>query len=119
MRKDSEFPEATAKWGWKFHHIGIPYDSPCPGEIHHKHLKLFVHGFASSPYGIEWIRFELDCPVPEILRKVPHLAFVVDNMDQALAGKEVLLPPGEPSTGVRTAMIIHDGGLIELMEFSK
>jgi hypothetical protein len=105
--------------GWRYHHLGIPYETPRPGETHHKHLKVFVMGFESSPYGIEWMRFEPDCPVPDILRKVPHIAFEVDDLDKALKGKEVLLKPGKPSLGVRTAMIVHDGALIELIEFGK
>ena len=48
-----------------------------------------------------------------------HLAFVVEDMSEALKGKEVILPPGSPSNGIRTAMIIHDGALIEVMEFQK
>jgi hypothetical protein len=118
-RLSFELPQATTEWGWKYHHLGIPYDTPKPGETYHKHLKLFVTGFETSPYGIEWIRFEPDCPVPDILRRVPHMAFVVDDMDKALEGKEIVLAPGEPSEGVKTAMIIHDGALIELMEFKK
>ena len=118
-RLNHEPPEAIAKWGWRFHHLGIPYEEPRAGETHHQHLKVFVMGFETSPYGIEWIRFEPDCPVPDILRKIPHLAFEVDNMDEALKGKDVLLPPGAPSSGIRTAMIVHDGALIELIEFQK
>lgn len=116
-RKSHEPPIATAQWGWKYHHLGIPYDEPREGETHHKHLKVFVMGFETSPYGIEWMRFEKDCPVPEILRKVPHIAFEVDDMDKALADKEVLLAPGSPSNGVRSAMFVYDGALIELIEF--
>lgn len=116
-RLSHEPPVAVAKWGWKYHHLGIPYDDPRPGETHHKHLKVFVMGFETSPYGIEWMRFEPDCPVPDILRKVPHIAFKVADLDEALKGKEVLLPPGVPSSGVRSAMIVHDGALIELIEF--
>ena len=118
-RLHHELPLAIAKWGWKYHHLGIPYDGPRPGETHHKHLKVFVMGFETSPYGIEWMRFEPDCPVPEILRKVPHIAFEVKNMDEALLGKEVLLAPGSPSEGVRTAMIVDDGALVELIEFQE
>lgn len=42
--------------------------------------------------------------------------FVINNAKQ---GKEVLLPPGSPSNGIRTAMIVHDGALIEVIEFQK
>ena len=118
-RLSADPPYVTSQLGWRYHHIGIPYDIPKEGETHHRHLKVFVKGFETSPYGIEWIRFESDCPVPEILKKVPHVAFEVDDLDEALEGKDVLLKPGEPSEGVRTAMIVDDGALIELMEFKK
>jgi hypothetical protein len=36
---------------------------------------------------------------------------------QAVAGKTLLGEPNSPSTGVRVAMILHQGVPIELMEF--
>jgi chloramphenicol 3-O-phosphotransferase len=116
-RLPHEPPIVIAQHGWRYHHIGIPYNEPRPGETHHKHLKIYVAGFETSPYGIEWMRFEKDCPVPDIVRTVPHVAFEVDNLDEALKGKDLLLEPGEPSGGVRAAMILHDGAPIELIEF--
>ena len=46
-------------------------------------------GFETSPYGIEWIRFEPHCNVPEIVRSVPHIAFSVDDLDEALKGRQI------------------------------
>jgi len=37
--------------------------------------------------GIEWIRYE-DCSLPEIVRKVPHIAFEVDDINEAIKGKK-------------------------------
>jgi hypothetical protein len=37
-----------------------------------------------------WIRFEPHCHVPEIVRIVPHIAFAVDDLDEALKGREIL-----------------------------
>jgi hypothetical protein len=80
---------------------------------------MYVTGFESSPYGIEWMRFEDDSPVPEITRTVPHLAFEVDDLEAALQGKEVLTPPNSPSDGVLVAMIVHSGAPIELLQFAQ
>lgn len=118
-RLNHEEPAAIAERGWRYHHLGIPYTKPRPGEKHYAHLKVYVSGFDTSPYGIEWMRFEKDCPVQDIVRNIPHIAFEVDDLDQALEGKEILLEPGTPSGGVRSAMIMHDGAPIELIEFSK
>src|SRR5512147_2221626 len=62
-RKDHEPPAATARWGWRYHHTGIPTTETRPGEEYLPHFKMYVSGFAESPYGIEWMRFEADSPV--------------------------------------------------------
>lgn len=119
MRKDHEPPHAVANNGWRYHHLGIPTDTPRPGERYLKHLKIYVAGFETSPYGIEWMRFDPDCPIPDLIKTVPHIAFEVDDLESALKGKEILSPPGSPSEGVRAAMIVDNGAPIELIEFRK
>src|SRR5512138_1048428 len=91
-RLDHEPPAAIAERGWRYHHLGIPTTTPRPGEVHIEHLKIFVDGFETSPYGIQWMRFEPECQVPDVVRSVPHVAFEVDDLDAALEGKQVLLP---------------------------
>ncbi len=117
MRKDHEPPPAIGAQGWRYHHLGVPTTVPRAGERYLEQFKMFVSGFATSQYGIEWLRFEADCPLPAPVQSLPHVAFEVDDIDAALAGKDVLIPPGSPSAGVRAAMIVDDGALIELIEF--
>jgi hypothetical protein len=116
-RRDHEPPRAVAEWGWRFHHLGVPTDVPRSGEHHLPQFGMHVSGFGSSPYGIEWMRFDPGSPIAEIIQKVPHLAFEVDDLDAALEGKDVLTPPNSPSAGTRVAMILHDGAPVELIEF--
>jgi hypothetical protein len=97
--------------------MGIPTEESHPEEEHLEHLKMYVAGFETSPYGIEWMRFEKDSPVSDLVRRVPHIAFEVDDLDAALEGKELLSEPSCPSEGVRVAMIVHDGAPVELLEF--
>ena len=118
-RKGHEPPEATAVRGWKYHHLGIPTSTPKPGERFIPHLGIHVSGFDTSPYGIEWMRFEPDCRVSELVRRVPHIAFEVDDLDAELEGKEILSEPASPSAHVRAAMIVYDGAPIELIEFRR
>ena len=117
LRKDHEPPAAVSSNGWRYHHLGIPTETPRPGERYLPQLKMYVSGFETSPYGIEWMRFEPDSPISAAVRSQPHIAFEVDDLDAALEGKEVLSPPGSPSQGVRAAMIVDNGALIELIEF--
>lgn len=118
MRHDHEPPPAT-RWGWRYHHMGIPTDRPRSGERYLPQFKMYVSGFPESAYGIEWMRFEADSPVSELVRSVPHVAFEVDDLEEALEGRQVLSAPNSPSAGVKVAMIIDDGCPIELIEFSR
>jgi hypothetical protein len=118
-RQDHELPRATSEWGWRFHHMGIPTQVAKGGERYLPQFGLHVSGFPTSAYGVEWMRFDPDSPLAEIIKTVPHVAFEVDDMDRALEGKEVLTPPNSPSDGVRAAMIIENGCPIELIWFAK
>jgi hypothetical protein len=71
----------------------------------------------TSPYGVEWMRFEPDSPVSELVRNVPHLAFEVDDLEAALIGKEMIGDVSSPMAGIRVAMILHNGMPVELLEF--
>jgi len=118
-RMDHEPPPAITKQGWRYHHLGIPTSIPHPNEKCIPHLKFHVSGFDSSPYGIEWMRFDPDCPISELVRTVPHIAFEVDDLDAAVVGLTLIGEVTSPSEGVRVAMIIDDGAPIELIEFQK
>jgi len=80
---------------------------------------MFVVGFDTNPYGIEWIRFEPQSPLPELVKQVPHVAFQVDDLDAELVGKEILIEPNSPSPGVRVAFIVHNGAPVEFLEFDE
>ncbi len=117
MRASHEPPPAIARQGWRYHHMGVPTVVPRAGEQYLEQFKMFVCGFETSPYGVEWMRFEPDSPLPAPIQSLPHIAFEVDDLDAALAGKQILVPPGSPSAGVRAAMFVDNGALIELIEF--
>ncbi len=78
---------------------------------------MHVQGFETSPYGVEWMRFEPGSPVSERVRTVPHVAFEVDDVEAALAAIGVAAEISSPSAGVRVAMFEDKGAMIELLEF--
>jgi hypothetical protein len=118
VRQGHEPPSAIAVEGWRYHHIGIPTQTPRPDEVHVPHLKIHFAAFESSPCGIQWMRYDEDAPYLEIIKTVPHVAFEVDDLAAALAGKEILTPPNSPSEGVTVAMILDHGAPVELLEFA-
>jgi len=118
-RKDYEPPPVIAKLGWRYHHIGIPTNTPRPNEIHLEAFGLHVSGFSSSAFGIEWMRCSPESPLHPAIKTLPHVAFEVDDLDAALEGQEVIHPPGSPSEGVRAAMILVEGAPVELIWFRR
>ena len=104
--------------GLRYHHLGIPTGTPREEETYLPEFGVYVSGFETSPFGVEWMRFEADCPLPELVRTVPHVAFEVDDLDAALVGWDVLIEPNSPSEGIRVAFIVHDGAPVEFLEIS-
>jgi hypothetical protein len=119
-RQDHEQPLAINQWGWRYHHIGIPATTQMPDEIYLPAFKLYKSGFDNNPYGIEWMRYEPDSPVHDIIKRVVHIAFEVDDLDLELSKHDfkILTPPNAPVNGVRVVMIEHNGAPIELIEFN-
>jgi hypothetical protein len=118
-RKENQPPLATEEWGWRYHHLGIPTKNKIAGEKYIPHLKFYVSGFDTSPYGVEWMRFESDSHIDKLIQTVPHIAFEVDDLDAELARRNfnIITPPNSPGEGTRVAMIEHNGAVIELIEF--
>ncbi len=102
----------------RYHHIGIPTNEPKLGERHLRDFKTFIVGHENSAYGVEWMRFEADAPVPDLIRNVAHVAFEVDDLASELEGQQVLIEPNSPSEGVRVAFVVENGAPIELIEFT-
>ncbi|MGM0628642.1 MAG: hypothetical protein ACQETZ_10830 [Candidatus Fermentibacterota bacterium] len=102
----------------RYHHIGIPTRRKMPGEVHLEHLRLYCTDHESNPCGIQWMRFEEDCPLPDLVKTVAHVAFEVDDLEAALSGREVIIEPNSPSPGVRVAFIVCGGAPVELLEIS-
>ena len=120
-RLDFEPPLAVEKWGWKYHHLGIPTKTIMPGEKYLSQFKIYVSGFSTSPFGVEWMRFEDDSPISPLIKTVPHIAFEVDDLEKELRtrGLKIITEPNQPAEGITVAMIGHNGAPIELIEFKK
>jgi hypothetical protein len=119
QRKEHDQPFAIARQGWRYHHIGIPTTIPRHGEEYLEEFKMYVSGFEISSYGIEWMRFEADSPVSELVKTVPHVAFEVDDLDKVIRDKELLGEPRNTCEGIRVAMFIDNGAPVEVIEFDK
>jgi len=100
----------------RFHHVGIPTTEPKEGEIYSADSKLFITDIDSHPYRVEWLRFEPDSPMPKLIQTIAHVAFAVDDLREAIEGKEILVQPKTLPSGVRIAFIAERGAPIEFVE---
>ena len=103
----------------EFHHIGIPTTKKHPDEIYLADSRLFITDATKSEHRIEWLRFEAGSPMPEVLQTTSHVAYTVENLDQALAGQKVITPPFAPMEGLRVAFILEGEAPVEYLEFKK
>ena len=101
----------------KFNNIGIPTTERFEGEIDLPHLKMTVSDHENNPYGIQWQRYWDDCTLPELVKTVAHVAFVVDDLEKEIEGKNVIIKPNSPSEGLMVAFVEINGAPVELMEY--
>lgn len=102
----------------RYHHIGIPANEPKEGEVYLPDYKVYHCGYEKSEFGIEWMRYEDGCIMPEIVKKIPHVAFEVDDIYEAIKSRRVIIEPNSPSEGVVVAFIEENGAPIELIQQS-
>jgi len=100
----------------EFHHFGVPTLTKHEGETFIEGAKVHVTDPAAHPFKIEFVRCEPDCPMPEIVQTTPHAAFMVPDIEAALEGCEVVVPPTDVSESLRIAFVKSGEALIELMQ---
>ncbi|MEM8893613.1 MAG: hypothetical protein AAGC88_03480 [Bacteroidota bacterium] len=101
---------------YTFSHIGIPTTDEKAWDGFYEPGKIHYTDFNKDDFAIEWVKFEADSPMPQLMQTLPHVAYQVDNIEAALVGKELLLPVFSPGEGVRVAFIIHQGAPVEFIE---
>jgi hypothetical protein len=109
-------PERPGRCSMKYNHVGIPTTARFDGEIPLPHLQVTVSDHQDNPFGIQWQRYWEGAPYPELVKTVPHVAFEVDELEEALQGHHILIEPNSPSPGVRVALIQVRGAPVELMQ---
>lgn len=104
---------------FRYHHFGIPVRKKVSGMVEVRRLKIHATDHESNPFGIQWMLYGKGCKVPDLVRKMPHAAFEVEDLKAALKGRNVIIKPNSPSPGVLVAFIEEAGAPIELLQFTK
>jgi hypothetical protein len=102
----------------RYHHYGIPTSEERDDEtlVEVGGFRFYSTPFEGNKWRIQWHRFPEGHGLPELVTQKPHLAFQVDDLDQEIAGQNVLFGPYSPIEGYRVAMIEEQGVPIELVE---
>ncbi|MBI1878065.1 MAG: hypothetical protein HYR94_07535 [Chloroflexi bacterium] len=100
----------------QFDHVGIITDERQAEEMYVPATKVWVTNPATHPYKIEHLRYGPDTPVTGPVRNMPHIAFRVDNLEEAMGNSEVLLGPFNPRGKMRVVFVLQDGAVFEFME---
>ncbi len=102
----------------KVNHFGIPTTVSQPGETYAEGLKVWLTDFTQSKNRIEFLRFEPDTWMPELLQKVAHVAYEIPDLDAELKGAKVIVEPMD--CGDKFIAFIEEEGIpVELMCYKK
>ncbi len=102
-----------------FHHVGLRAFEPQPKENFVVATRVWVTNPDDDPRKIEWLRYEPDSWLSEEFKNSPHVAYVVDDIDPWMEGKEIAIEPfevGDPAF-VRVVFVWEDGWIAEYMAF--
>lgn len=76
-----------------FDHVGITTTLPQPNENWVEQSRVWVTNPREHPEYIEFLRYEPDSPVPEVIKINPHIAFRVTSLAPYIAGLDIIIPP--------------------------
>lgn len=104
-----------------FHHIGLPapdQEAPLPGESWVESSRCWVTNPVHHPQKIELLRYAADSAIDLAVQQAPHICYLVDDLNAAIAGQEIALPPfepGDPPFG-RAAFTMEHGIAVEYIQ---
>ncbi len=102
----------------KFEHIGLITEQKKAAENFVESTQVWVTDPKEHPFHVEWLRYEPDSPIRVPVRERAHVAYSVDNLQEASKGLRVLLEPFEVGGFARIGFYEYqDGAVVELMEY--
>jgi hypothetical protein len=101
----------------KYHHIGIPSEKIEYRTVYYDKIKGFATPFEDSEYGVEYVKFDEDSPLPEVVKNKVHIAFEVDDFEKEMNGEVVLVEPYLINENIEHAFILHRGIAVEFIKF--
>lgn len=106
-----------------FDHIGLMTTEKQPDEIWIAESEVWITNPRRHPMRIEYLRPKNPPQVsPDELGlwklwNRPHIAYRVENLQEAIEGEEIVLGPFWPGDFLEVAFVHKDGAIVEYMEY--
>jgi hypothetical protein len=99
-------------------HIGLITNKKQDMEKYVAIMKAWITNPRDNPFNIEWLRFEDDSPVKGPVREKNHIAYLVDDIEEAAKDLKVLMQPFKAENYLKIGFYEYeDGTVLELMQF--
>jgi len=103
---------------YKYNHLGIPTTKKLKNEEYLAELDVYHSGYQENEFNIEWMRYGKKCKLPKIVKKLPHIAFEVDDVYEAIKGHKVIIKPNIPMEGIIVAFVLVNNAPVEFIQFT-
>lgn len=100
---------------YSYHSFWIPRSEHHESDVRLDDAKMHVNN-RPNPFGLGWVRYDLDAPYDKVIRALPHVALKVVNVEFAVDGYKVLIPPKQTQPGLRIAFVECGGLPVEFVE---
>ena len=100
---------------YEFHHLGIPVQGSEDQVVFSEVAGMYTTDNPGK-FRIQWHRFTENSTLHPLIKTVPHVAFRVDNLSEAIKGESLLLGPYEPIDDYFVAIINDSGVPVEFIQ---
>jgi catechol 2,3-dioxygenase-like lactoylglutathione lyase family enzyme len=100
----------------QFDHVGIPVAHKRPTMRYLESKRLWLTSPSDHPFGVEFLWYERDSTESELVRTTPHVAYRVDDLEEAMDGYPVIAEPFDVFGEVRVSFVEVDGAPVEFVQ---
>jgi hypothetical protein len=100
----------------QFDHIGVPAPAKRDGMRFLESKRLWLTSPGDHPFRVEWLWYDPDSEEVELVRTMPHVAYLVPSLEEAMAGHPVVAEPFDVFGEVRVSFIEVDGAPVEFVQ---
>jgi glyoxylase I family protein len=100
----------------EFDHVGIPVPEKREGMRFLEAAGSWLTSPADHPFRVQFLYFPPESGAPEAVRTRPHVAYRVDDLDEAVGSRPLVAGPIDAFGTLRVAFVEVDGALIEFVQ---